>query len=308
MDKNMKNVVGVYDTQQEAINAIDRLLDQGYHKDEISVIGKNVDHVAEDTGTAMEETAAAGAAVGGALGGIPGLLAGAGALAIPGVGPFIAAGPIAAGLMGAVTGASLGGLTGALIGMGIPDDEAEHYENSVKAGKIIVLVEKRYDNRNDRNYLHEDNELDHPPLVGVDGRNRKEDGFIAEGPPLPGSSYGTRDNGSSIKGNAKLEKGSSLKNDKTSLNGGASLNNASFIHVEASLSSEASTMKGGSSKDNESSLKGGASPLEKANNSSMAQDYSEVKKLGQEMEQQRTEEELRDDHLKPDPLQSTKKA
>lgn len=308
MDKYMKNVVGVYDTEQEAINAIDRLLDQGYHKDEISVIGKNVDHVARDTGTAMEETAAAGAAVGSALGGIPGLLAGAGALAIPGVGPFIAAGPIAAGLMGAVTGASLGGLTGALIGMGIPDDEAEHYENSVKAGKIIVLVEKRYDNRNDRNYVNEGVQREHPPLVGVDGRNRKEDEFIAEGSSLPGSSYESRENGISIKENFELEKGSGLKNDKPSLNGGTPLKNESSIHVEASLRSEASSTKGGVSKDNESSLKGGASSLEKANNSSMAQDYSEVKKLGQEMEQQRTEEELRDDHLKPDPLQSTKKA
>ncbi|WP_284036658.1 general stress protein [Neobacillus sp. 114] len=260
MDKHMKNVVGVYDTEQEAIHAIDLLLNQGYHKDEISVIGKNVNHVARDTGTAMEETAAAGAAVGSALGGIPGLLAGAGALAIPGVGPFIAAGPIAAGLMGAAAGAGIGGLTGALVGMGIPDDKAESYENSVKEGKIIVLVEKHIDNRNDRNYLHEDTELDHPPLVGVDGRNRnrKEDGLIKEGPPFPGSSYKFNEFGSN------MEEESSLKDDRNT--------------------------------------------LKKANNSSMAQDYSEMKKLGREMEQQPTEEKLRDEHLKPDPLQSTKKA
>ncbi|WP_423800101.1 general stress protein [Neobacillus sp. SAB-20_R2A] len=267
MDKHMKNVVGVYDTEQEAINAIDRLLDQGYHKNEISMIGKNVEQVSVDTGTAIEETAATGAAVCGVLGGIPGLLAGAGALAIPGIGPLVAAGPIAAGLMGAITGAGIGGLTGAFVGMGIPHEEAESYEKSVKEGKIIVLVEKRCDNRNDRNYLHEDTELDHPPLVGVDGRNRKEDGVTSEVPPLPDSSYQSREFGSSIKEDGIMGKspsGTSLKEDP--------------------------------------------STLKTANNSSMAQDYSEVKKLGQEMEQQRTEEELRDDHLKPDPLQSTKKA
>ncbi|MFC4802505.1 general stress protein [Neobacillus sp. GCM10023253] len=259
MDKHMKNVVGVYDTEQEAINAIDRLLDQGYHKNEISMIGKNVEQVSVDTGTAIEETAATGAAVGGVLGGIPGLLAGAGALAIPGIGPLVAAGPIAAGLMGAITGAGIGGLTGAFVGMGIPHEEAESYEKSVKEGKILVLVEKRCDNRNDRNYLHEDTELDHPPLVGVDGRNRnlKEDGFIKEGPPFQGSSYKSNEFGSN------MEEESSLKDDRT---------------------------------------------LKKANNSSMAQDYSEIKKLGREMEQQPTEEKLRDEHLKPDPLQSTKKA
>jgi hypothetical protein len=66
-----------------------------------------------------------------------------GALAIPGIGPIVAAGPIAASIMGALTGAGLGGLTGALIGLGIPDDDAKSYGKSVEEGKILVLVNKR---------------------------------------------------------------------------------------------------------------------------------------------------------------------
>jgi hypothetical protein len=146
MDIQEKNIVGVYDTEQEAIVAIEELIRRGYNKDEISVIGKNpndISTVTEETGTAAEETAATGAITGGALGGVTGLLAGIGALAIPGIGPIIAAGPIAATLMGALTGAGVGGLTGALIGLGIPDDEAKYYGDSVKEGKILVLVKKR---------------------------------------------------------------------------------------------------------------------------------------------------------------------
>jgi uncharacterized membrane protein len=146
MDKHEKNIVGVYDSEQEAIAAIEDLIRRGYHKEEISVIGKNLDHVTtvtEETGTVAEETAATGAITGGAIGGLTGLLAGIGALAIPGIGPIIAAGPIAATLMGTLTGAGLGGLTGALIGLGIPDDQAKYYGNSVNEGKILVLVRDR---------------------------------------------------------------------------------------------------------------------------------------------------------------------
>ncbi|WP_084375163.1 general stress protein [Neobacillus soli] len=183
MDKQEKNIVGVYDTEQEAVAAIEDLIRQGYRKDEISVIGKStedVNSITEETGTAAEDTAATGALAGGAIGGVTGFLAGIGALAIPGIGPFIAAGPIAATLLGGITGAGLGGLTGALIGLGIPEDEAEHYGRSVEEGKILVLVKKRdylagdgvvrnsvvddtnsLDNRNDRNSVVDDtNSLD----------------------------------------------------------------------------------------------------------------------------------------------------
>jgi hypothetical protein len=88
----------------------------------------------------MPEGAATGAATGGAIGGTIGLLAGIGALAIPGLGPFIAAGPIMAALSGAAAGATAGGLAGALIGLGIPEYEAKQYETKVKGGNILISV------------------------------------------------------------------------------------------------------------------------------------------------------------------------
>jgi uncharacterized membrane protein len=157
MDKVEKNVVGVYETEHEAIIAIEELVKQGYDKQDICVIGKDlkdVNHIADETGAVVEEKAATGALTGGTLGGITGLLVGVGALAIPGAGPIIAAGPIASSIIGTIAGAGVGGLTGALIGMGIPDDEAEYYGNSVKEGKILVLTKNRMSNQlDDRNSL-----------------------------------------------------------------------------------------------------------------------------------------------------------
>ncbi|MGV3266462.1 general stress protein [Cytobacillus pseudoceanisediminis] len=139
-----KHIVGAYDTEQEAIQAVEKLRAEGYRPEDISVISKNkddVDAVTEETGTKTEEGLAAGAATGGILGGLTGLLAGVGALAIPGIGPIVAAGPIAATLTGAAVGAGAGGIAGALIGMGIPEEEAHRYEADVKSGKILVLVD-----------------------------------------------------------------------------------------------------------------------------------------------------------------------
>ena len=162
MDKVERNVVGVFDTEQEAIIAIEKLVKDGYNKQDICVIGQdleNVNHIADETGTVVEEKAATGAITGGTLGGLTGLLVGIGALAIPGAGPIIAAGPIASSLIGTIAGAGLGGLTGALIGLGIPEDEAEYYGNSVKEGKILVLTKDRihHHSDDDRNTLAEAN-------------------------------------------------------------------------------------------------------------------------------------------------------
>lgn len=140
-----KRVVGYYDTEAQAIDAIEDLKRQGYRSEDISVISKSreeVDAVADETGTHVAEGAVSGAATGGALGGIGGVLAGLGALAIPGIGPVIAAGPIVAGLTGAAAGAGVGGLAGALIGMGIPEDEANRYNEYFESGKILVLVDE----------------------------------------------------------------------------------------------------------------------------------------------------------------------
>lgn len=143
MEEN-KKIVGVFDTQEGAVRAIEGLKRQGYTSDEISVVGKNtddIDEVTNETGTKAPETAAAGAATGGLLGGATGLLAGLGLLAIPGVGPILAAGPIAATLTGAAVGAGAGGIVGGLIGLGIPEEEAERYNDYVNEGKILVLVD-----------------------------------------------------------------------------------------------------------------------------------------------------------------------
>ena len=139
-----KRVIGVYDNGDDAVRAVEELKAQGYDRDDISIVAKDRDEVEAvnaETGTKTEEGLAAGAATGGLLGGATGLLAGVGALAIPGIGPILAAGPIAAMLTGAAVGAGTGGLAGALIGMGIPEDEADQYEHDVKEGKLLVLLD-----------------------------------------------------------------------------------------------------------------------------------------------------------------------
>lgn len=95
---------------------------------------------AHEKHTKAPEGAATGAATGGVLGGALGWLAGIGALAIPGVGPFVAAGPIMAALGGAAIGASAGGLTGSLIGLGMPELEAKQYDEKIRGGNILLSV------------------------------------------------------------------------------------------------------------------------------------------------------------------------
>lgn len=139
-----KKIVGVFYTEHEASQAIEDLKSQGFLTEDISVIARNKDDVKairEETGTKAPEGMASGAATGGLLGGVTGLLAGIGALAIPGIGPIVAAGPIAATLAGAVVGAGTGGLVGGLIGLGFPEDEAKSYEKYVDEGNILVMVE-----------------------------------------------------------------------------------------------------------------------------------------------------------------------
>lgn len=145
-----RKIVGVFETNREASSAIDDLKHHGFEADEISVITKDREElrrITDETDTKAPEGVAAGAATGGVLGGTAGLLAGLGALAIPGIGPILAAGPIAATIAGAAVGAGAGGLVGGLIGMGIPEEEAQQYEGYVEEGRILVLVDEdeRYD-------------------------------------------------------------------------------------------------------------------------------------------------------------------
>ncbi|MCQ4085249.1 general stress protein [Saccharibacillus sp. JS10] len=140
-----KKIVGVFANEQEASQAIRNLQDRGFTSDEISVVAKDRNDlraIDEETGTKAPEGLAAGAATGGVLGGVTGLLAGVGALAIPGIGPILAAGPLAASLAGLAVGAGAGGLVGGLVGLGIPENEAEEYQDQLNQGNILVLVDE----------------------------------------------------------------------------------------------------------------------------------------------------------------------
>lgn len=138
-----KAVVGIAESEVQAEKIVSDLRGAGVPDGDISVLfpdKKGTRDFAHEKGTKMPEGAATGAATGGALGGTLGLLAGIGTLAIPGLGPFIAAGPIMAALSGAAAGAAAGGLTGALVGLGIPEYEAKQYEAKVKGGNILISV------------------------------------------------------------------------------------------------------------------------------------------------------------------------
>jgi hypothetical protein len=136
-------VFGIYATPSTAEAAVDHLLANGFTNSAISVLlpdDESTRAFAHEKSTKAPEGTATGVAAGGVIGGTLGLLAGIGALAIPGVGPLIAAGPIMATLAGAGAGGAVGGLVGALVGMGIPEYEAKRYEGAVKGGGTLLSV------------------------------------------------------------------------------------------------------------------------------------------------------------------------
>ncbi|MEO8663538.1 MAG: general stress protein [Bryobacteraceae bacterium] len=139
-DKNTA-VYGIYPTATQAEAAVDRLIQAGFSNDAISVLlpdAKSSRDFAHDKATKAPEGTTTGVTAGGVIGGTLGLLAGIGALAIPGVGPFIAAGPIMGALAGLGVGGAVGGLIGALVGMGIPEYEAKRYEGRIKDGGVLL--------------------------------------------------------------------------------------------------------------------------------------------------------------------------
>lgn len=136
-------VFGIYATAPLAENAVDHLLNKGFTNSAISVLlpdDETTRAFAHEKHTKAPEGAATGVTAGGVVGGTIGLLAGIGALAIPGVGPLIAAGPIMAALAGLGVGGAVGGFVGALVGMGIPEFEAKRYEGAIKGGGILLSV------------------------------------------------------------------------------------------------------------------------------------------------------------------------
>lgn len=142
-----RNLVGIFETEREANNVIVRLKEIGYHQDDITVIAKNrkmLDRLQGNT-----DKMGTGAAIGGTLGGIAASLPALGVLAIPGIGPILAAGPLAVILGGVIAGGVTGGIIGAFLEMGVSEKDAEDYQYQLDQGKIIVLVENRENMRKD---------------------------------------------------------------------------------------------------------------------------------------------------------------
>jgi hypothetical protein len=146
-----ETVVGVFNDQMAAQRAIENLKAAGFAPDQIGILMQNqqgAENLANATGTQAGADAGKGAVAGGLLGGLGGLLVGIGALAIPGIGPVLAAGPLAAALgtaagatvTGAAIGAGTGAIVGALVGMGVPENEAQVYQNRFQQGRILVTV------------------------------------------------------------------------------------------------------------------------------------------------------------------------
>lgn len=138
-----KAVIGIIDTTSRAEAIVSELERAGFQTSDISVLfpdKSGTRDFAHEKNTKAPEGAIAGASTGGVVGGALGLLAGIGALAIPGLGPFIAAGPLMAALSGAAAVATVGGIAGALIGVGIPELEAKRYEGKIRGGNILIAV------------------------------------------------------------------------------------------------------------------------------------------------------------------------
>lgn len=145
-------VFGIARSESQAVNIINQLRAADFPNEDVSVLFSDkagTTDFAVKHETKAPEGAATGATTGGLLGGTLGWLAGIGSLAIPGLGPFIAAGPIMAALSGAAVGAAVGGLTGGLIGMGVPEYEAKRYEARLKEGNVFVSVRVDEDKRKD---------------------------------------------------------------------------------------------------------------------------------------------------------------
>src|SRR5437867_7883328 len=148
-----KAVFCIAQAEAQAARIVEDARTAGFSNNDISVLFPDktgTRDFAHEQHTKAPEGAATGATTGGVLGGVAGWLVGIGALAIPGLGPFVAAGPIMAALGGAAAGAALGGLTGALIGMGMPEYEAKRYEGKLKEGNLLISVHTDDSNERDR--------------------------------------------------------------------------------------------------------------------------------------------------------------
>ncbi len=132
---------GIFESRASAEAAVDRLTAAGFSTQEVSVLMSGADASKQvETEKNTKEDATTGVAVGGVVGGTLGLLAGIGAIVIPGAAPLIAAGPLVASLAGLGVGGAVGGLVGALVGLGIPEYEAKLYDDRVKDGEVLLSI------------------------------------------------------------------------------------------------------------------------------------------------------------------------
>lgn len=139
-----KSVLGIYASRSAVEAAVAAFREAGFESSDISILlpeNLGPKQIATEKDTKAPEGATAGAGTGAVIGGALGWLVGIGALAIPGLGPFIAAGPIMAALAGVGVGGAVGGVTGALVGMGIPEYEAKRYEGRLQKGGILLSVD-----------------------------------------------------------------------------------------------------------------------------------------------------------------------
>ncbi len=171
-----KTIVGLYDNFNDAQHAVQDLVDNGFRRDDISLVANNATGEFDQYDTNRDrdrhtrtdeddisptEGAGIGAGIGGAIGGIGGLLMGIGLLAIPGVGPALAAGPIVSMLVGAGIGAATGGVAGALVNMGVPEEEAGYYAEGVRRGSTLVNISVPDERANDAaNIMSHHNPID----------------------------------------------------------------------------------------------------------------------------------------------------
>ncbi len=143
MENKKTSVFGLFASSAAAERGVDALLNAGFSNNAISVLmqdSESTKDFAHEKHTKAPEGTTTGVATGGVVGGTLGLLAGIGMLAVPGIGPFIAAGPIMGALAGIGFGGAVGGLIGALVGLGIPEYEAKRYEGHLKTGGVLLSV------------------------------------------------------------------------------------------------------------------------------------------------------------------------
>lgn len=145
----METVIGVFQERSNAERAVEEIREKGFGEEDISILARE-DRLKEngeegDREGVINQDLTTGVTTGGVLGGLTGLLAGAGALTIPGVGPILAVGPIAAGL----TGLAAGGIVGSLVDLGIPRERSQHFQEEVRQGGILAVIESENEESQD---------------------------------------------------------------------------------------------------------------------------------------------------------------